>query len=94
MKRSISNLIDSCSVSVLTPSQTNSLRGGRCTQTWSKTDENSDTNGDGIPDDCNNEPDDGGGGGGSVARASLKFSYTRARKFSYLRARNFFCMRA
>jgi hypothetical protein len=61
MKKSISNLIESCSVSVLTPSQKNSLRGGRGgIDTWSKTDENSDSNGDGTPDDCNNEPDDGG----------------------------------
>ena len=61
MKKSISKLIESCSESILTYSESNKLRGGDLPETWSKTDENSDSDGDGVPDDCNNESDDGGG---------------------------------
>ncbi|MFT5820087.1 MAG: hypothetical protein ACI8ZM_001321 [Crocinitomix sp.] len=55
----IEKLMKECSDSVIANGKMDNIRGGRgIIETWSKTDECSDSNGDGTADDCNNEPDD------------------------------------
>jgi hypothetical protein len=61
MKKTIKELIDSCSESVLTMRELNSQRGGEDpphVDTYCSTDETTDMNGDGVYDDCHNEHDD------------------------------------